>query len=319
MSRIFLFDAHTHVNLSPLYEAADEIIQSAKSVGLLGMCVSGIFPGEDWGKIESLAAKYSDFVIPQFGLHPCWISNYDETLGTCNNANASSTCTCCSDVPRLSNLCRTCNQSSTSTQMKWSELLVTALLRTPHASVGECGLDKRIKKQVSLEIQETILKEHLNIALAYSRGITIHCVGAWGRLLTLLQNFVNSHRRDDAQPCSLPFIILHSCNNMPIEMIQPFSHITNLYFSVSGKHTVSDKEVAVIKSLPSSHLLLETDAPDQLSLSLEAEGYTHNEPSLLYKTCQVVADIRGMRVEELATQTLLNSQRIFPFEIPNKK
>jgi hypothetical protein len=45
--------------------------------------------------------------------------------------------------------------------------------------IGECGLDRAIIKDVSMELQCEILRKHIEIAAKYSRPVTIHCVGVY--------------------------------------------------------------------------------------------------------------------------------------------
>jgi len=250
-----LFDSHTHLNLSPLFEDADSVVLASRSSGLTGLCVSAVCPGVDWSRVAELASRFNDFIKPQFGLHPCYIEAYESTSET-QTSTPPLACLCCSEKPSAhTSNCLTChvmNEDASEVAIrKLSELLRSALIQFPQASVGECGLDKRIKKQISLDMQEKYVIEHLKIAATYCRGITIHCVGAWGRLLALLMS-CSTHvavqtEEDDGggnavqTPPYLKFIILHSCNTMPLDMIQPFSQIPRLYFSLSGKNTVAEK------------------------------------------------------------------------------
>lgn len=152
-----LFDAHCHLQFDYLsYPSNNYKILSAIHRGLIGVVISGVCPGKDWGKIISLYKLYPSFIVPQFGLHPWYIKEFFST-----NANNN---------------------------IKWLQTLEKLLETYPCAGVGECGLDRPTKKAVPLIEQVSILSSHLSIAEKYSRTITVHCVGAWGTLYELCRD-----------------------------------------------------------------------------------------------------------------------------------
>jgi TatD DNase family protein len=63
----------------------------------------------------------------------------------------------------------------------------------------------------------------------------------------------------------------------------------------------------LVADLPDAALVLETDAPDQPSVSHRGE---RNEPSFLPEIAACVAELRGVSVAELARQTTANARRI---------
>ena len=67
------------------------------------------------------------------------------------------------------------------------ELLRQRIEACPCAGVGECGLDSLRKKEISLELQLEVLRSQLDLAKEFQRPVSLHCVGAHGALLTLLQ------------------------------------------------------------------------------------------------------------------------------------
>ena len=54
LSGVPLFDAHCHLNLSPLFETAEDAVRNARERGLVGASVCSVAPGSDWKRVESL-------------------------------------------------------------------------------------------------------------------------------------------------------------------------------------------------------------------------------------------------------------------------
>ena len=75
-----LFDAHCHLQLDPLYSRVEDAILTAKNNQISFVAVCGTCPGDDWDRTRSLYEKYPEFIAPQFGLHPWWISRHLESV-----------------------------------------------------------------------------------------------------------------------------------------------------------------------------------------------------------------------------------------------
>jgi TatD DNase family protein len=64
----------------------------------------------------------------------------------------------------------------------------------------------------------------------------------------------------------------------------------------------------LVATMPLDQLLLETDAPDQPDVDHRGE---RNEPAYLTKVLDVVAELRGVPAEVVATATTANAKRLF--------
>ena len=113
----------------------------------------------DWPEVARLADKFPDFIRPAFGLHPWKI-----------NSRSSG----------------------------WLATLKSYLIRFPHAMLGEFGLDRWMKSP-KLADQHQIFRDQMNLALHLNRPTTIHCLKAWGPLMSELRDFPR-----------LPRFLLHS-------------------------------------------------------------------------------------------------------------
>lgn len=190
----------------------------------------------------------------------------------------------------------------------WFETLITFLDSTPSA-IGEVGIDGW-RKEFDPELQESIFVRQLELAAERNLPISIHGLRRWGRLLELLQK----HPRPQ---CGF---VLHSYGG-PREMVNAFSKLGG-YFSCPGFFLKPGREMklAVFKEIPGDRLLLETDAPDQ-NLPDELDQYKLrnptdpslriNHPANITQVYQGVSKLRGVPIEELATQVERNFSDLF--------
>src|SRR5437016_6760711 len=83
-----------------------------------------------------------------------------------------------------------------------------------------------------------------------------------------------------------------------------------LFISFTGILTFkrSDELRAIAKSLPADRILVETDAP---YLAPGPHRGKRNEPAFVVETARVLAQTRGVSVEEIARQTTENFFRLF--------
>lgn len=247
VSSVIFVDSHCHLQLDPLFDCTNEVLRNAATSNVRALVVNGVCPGQDWERVDNLCSCPRDGIklMPSFGLHPWWI---EQMLS--EEQSADPIATLCSHL---------------------SQQLREKLEALPNAGVGECGLDKVIRKRVSLDAQESVLRCHLHLAVKFQRPISLHCVGAWGRLFDIVEGF-ESHRAEEKGVEHRPevlsdmkfCVVLHSCNKMPIDMFRRFQRLnTPVYYSFNGKQL--DGEVAkLLAVIPQNRLLIETDSPDQM-------------------------------------------------------
>jgi TatD DNase family protein len=224
-----LIDSHCHLQFPSLTSHLSEIIQRSQRNSVQRFVLCGVTPNDnDWEAILSLSNTFPDLIRPQFGLHPWWIDSLSST------------------------------SSTTSSLPNWQIQLQEFLGRVPGAGVGECGLDKMISKRVPLSEQRVVLRAHLRLAMELCRPVTIHCVQAWGSLLSLLQEEALTGSSDH------PLVmVLHSCNRLPSSLVTQFLQFPQLYFSFNGQRRLTSAEREMARHIPLDRLLLESDSPDQ--------------------------------------------------------
>lgn len=219
---------------------------------------------DDWPTVLTLAERYPDFISPSLGLHP-WRVN---------------------EAPS-----------------DWHTTLTDLISHPAVVGIGEIGLDKWIRDH-DLPKQKEALRAQLDLAIAYTLPVTLHCLQAWGHLLEVLESTPAIHGR----------FLLHSYGG-PAEMITPFVEL-GAYFSVSG-HSLHPRKRThleiVLAELPTDRLLLETDAPDMaLPDDLSAHGNSEiNHPANLRVIHEQIAQMLGQNLATFIAQTRQNTEALF--------
>jgi len=216
----------------------------------------------NWARVAALAEVHK-WVIPSFGLHPWFLS--DRTR-------------------------------------EWRDRLTRLVETTPHAVVGEIGLD-RAAGLADLEDQKAIFLWQLELAARLNVPATIHCVKAWGALWDIL-------RVEPVPECGF---LLHGYAG-PVEMVEPFAK-RGAYFSFCGSylHEAKTARQDIFRAIPEDRLLVETDAPD-MPLPPERVIYPIpglNHPANIQAVYDGLAEVRGLPLHQLSAQVARNFQRLF--------
>jgi TatD DNase family protein len=162
--------------------------------------------------------------------------------------------------------------------------------------IGETGLDfyRNLSPRAA---QESSFRQHLELARELGKPVVVHDREAHAETLDILAGFA-------------PFdagLVLH-CFSGDLAMARACMDMGG-YISIAGPVTFSNaftlQEVAA--ALPLERLILETDSP---FLSPHPHRGKPNTPARVALTARVVAELRGMTVEELAAATTANWYRL---------
>ncbi|KAL3138174.1 hypothetical protein ABBQ38_005399 [Trebouxia sp. C0009 RCD-2024] len=175
-----------------------------------------------------------------------------------------------------------------------------------------------------MDEQAQVFRAQLQLGQKLQRPISVHCVGAFGRLHEMLHQHA-------------PFpagLILHSWIG-PAEMVDALAKLQGVYFSLSGHLTRMSKKKyePMVKRVPLKRLLLETDAPDgkprlgepyqQKLFSFQRQDKSNekelNHPTNISVMLELLADIRGEDAEKIADAAYTNASRLFMFVQPAQK
>ncbi|KAL3627662.1 hypothetical protein CASFOL_029025 [Castilleja foliolosa] len=142
-----LFDSHCHLQDPRILNVTPKLIKEALDIGVAYFAVNGVSE-KDWHLVKQLSDTYPS-VIPNFGLHPSFISDRSPD---------------------------------------WIKTLKEFLVSNPNAAVGEIGIDKgSIGKQIDFMDQVEVFKQQLHLAKELKKPASVHCVRAFGDLLEIMK------------------------------------------------------------------------------------------------------------------------------------
>jgi len=173
--------------------------------------------------------------------------------------------------------------------------LNTYIERHRPVAVGECGLDFR-PQQADKKMQLEFFKCQLDIAENHQLPVVIHSVKATETIIETIKKFKNLTG------------MIHSYSGS-VEQARKLIDL-NFFISAGGSVTYdSAKKIRkVIKEIPITSLLIETDAPDQAD---HINYNKRNEPAYLVNTAQIIAELRGDSFDNIARQTTINAKYLF--------
>ncbi|WFA08503.1 TatD family hydrolase [Tissierella sp. Yu-01] len=165
-------------------------------------------------------------------------------------------------------------------------------------AIGEIGLDYYYDNSPR-DIQRKAFKEQLNLAKELDLPVVIHTRDAMQETFDIL--------KEAAQDGKLRGIM--HCYSGSVEMAMEYIKL-GFYISLGGPVTFKKSKVAkeVAVAVPFDKLLIETDSP---YLTPEPYRGKRNEPMFVRYTAEMIAELRGISVEELAKATSNNAKAIF--------
>lgn len=169
-------------------------------------------------------------------------------------------------------------------------------------AIGETGIDTYWLKHdpdrtAPLEVQEEALRWHIDLAVSTGKTLMIHNREGDDELMDILA--------DAPQPKQ---VMLH-CFSSPLAMAREAierGYVLSFAGNVTFKRNEELRHVAA--ETPVGQLLIETDAP---YMTPEPFRGARNEPSLVGHTALVVAEARGVPVEQLAEEVSHTFDRVY--------
>ena len=186
-------------------------------------------------------------------------------------------------------------------------------------AIGEIGIDYYwVKGREERSFQREVLRMQLGWAAEVHRPVVIHMReedDAWlGQAsMDLLQILSEWHGQlaADAHPLAEKPGVLHSFNGN-LETARKAIAL-NFYIGVTGPVTYKNAEEKrnIIRQLPLSHLLIETDAP---FLTPVPHRGKRNEPAFVSNIADKIAELHRTTRERVAEITATNAARLFGWE-----
>ena len=169
-------------------------------------------------------------------------------------------------------------------------------------AIGECGLDfHRARSPAARAQQVKVFRAQLELARAVGLPLSIHCVHAQGPMLELLTE----------RPS--PPSAMHAFSGS-VEVARQLVAAGH-FISFAGNLCVANarRVVETARSVPSEHILIETDSPDQTPPERRPAA---NEPAFIVDIVARLASLRGRTDAQIAATTLANARRLFGIQTP---
>lgn len=162
--------------------------------------------------------------------------------------------------------------------------------------IGEIGLDSYWNER-DLEKQKDVFRAQLELALELDKSVAVHSRGAEVEIREVFESMEK-----------LPKGQFH-CFGESEEFLRYLLE-KGFYVSFCGNVTYksADNLRGLAKIVPESRLLLETDAPYLPPAGKRGE---RNTPANVRITAEFLANLRGVRLEELERQTTKNAHELY--------
>lgn len=163
-------------------------------------------------------------------------------------------------------------------------------------AIGETGLDY-YRDFVAKDLQRNSFEAHIAIAKQHDRTLMIHCRDAWVDCLDFLEHVGAPER-----------VVMHCYSGDRVTTQRCID--AGYFMSFAGNVTFANADALrdVAQMIPTQLLLTETDAP---FLTPHPHRGTPNNSSYVPLTADMLAQVQGVAVDELALQVRANTRRAF--------
>ncbi|OQX69993.1 MAG: hypothetical protein B6A08_02175 [Sorangiineae bacterium NIC37A_2] len=262
-----LFDVHAHLTSPKFQGEVPAVLERAKEAGVTKIISNGL-NRKDNEKVLALARE-SSLVRPALGLYPV-----DAVLPEMTEAGV--------DYPRED------------TQIEPAEAVVAWIAENASdaIAIGEIGLDHHWVPEQFWARQEQVFRSLVQVALELDKPIIIHTRKAEARCFEILVELgvkrVNWH--------------CYSSRLKLARQIADYGHFLSIPSNVRRSETFT----GMLRTLPRSQLLLETDCPYLAPVPGE-----RSEPMHVRGTATFASELWGVPLEEAARTFEENFERLF--------
>ena len=253
-----LVDTHAHLDE---VEDCDSVIGRARLAGVAAIIAVGQELSSNIKTLE-LAEDYQGFVYPALGLHPWAIGSLD---------------------------------------MAQIEENINFISNNLHRAValGEVGLDydKRVLKGADKEMQKTMLRRLLALALRHDKPVSLHSRYAWKDAL------------QEVVAAGIKKLVFHWYTGFSSTLAELIE--AGYYISATPAAEYQDEHRRAVREVPVERLLLETDCP----VHYGREQRYRSQPSDVVRSLGAAAQIKNMGETDLADITAANAARLFGLSI----
>jgi TatD DNase family protein len=162
--------------------------------------------------------------------------------------------------------------------------------------IGECGIDLYWDKSFAME-QEIVFRHHIDLARTFDLPLIVHIRDSFNEVIQILKDINKSDLRG----------IFHCFSGSVEQARQAIKYGFSL--GLGGVITFKNNKMQeTLRHIELKHLVLETDAPFLAPVPFRGK---RNEPSYVPLIAQMVADIKGITVQEVAEATTANAEKLF--------
>ncbi|WP_374248798.1 TatD family hydrolase [Thermomonas sp.] len=162
-------------------------------------------------------------------------------------------------------------------------------------AVGECGLDFFVAG-LDADAQHACFDGQLRLAREFGLPVIVHARRAVDAVLAAIRRYPGLRG------------VVHSFSGSAEQAAQ--LHKLGFLLGIGGPVTFTraNRLRGIVASMPLEQLLLETDSPDQPGAAQRGQ---RNEPAHLLEVLDVIATLRNVPREEIASATSANARRLF--------
>jgi TatD DNase family protein len=276
-----LIDTHAHVHFKYFKDDADEVIQRSLEANTWVINVGA--DQKTSKRALDYANRYEQGVFASVGLHPMHLFSYRAT----------------SDEYDFQTRGESFSREVYEKLAKFEKVV----------AIGEIGLDYYHmdighEAEVIKEVQKNAFLSQLELARDTRKPAIIHCREAHDDMLALLTKFrkENSHEL----PRNRPWGVIHSYRRNE-DLLLKYINL-GLIVSFNGIITFSKKSDDMIRKIPLSKFMLETDSP---FLTPEPHRGKRNEPKNVKYVARHIAKIKGLSEESISCATTETARNFF--------
>jgi len=276
-----LIDTHAHVNFNAFKNDGDEVIRRSLAADIW-MILVGAETKTSKRALE-YANKYEKGVYAAVGLHPMH-THEQKAEGE--------------------------DYDFTTREEEFSYDVYEKLAQFKKVvAVGEVGLDyyhidKKSDMAAVKEKQKEVFLRQLELAKNLKLPVIIHCRQAHDDMLLILKKFRKEHK--DAMIKDKAWGVMHCFSGDEELAWQYFSLGLNISFT--GLITFSAQWDDLIRRLPNDKFMIETDCP---YMTPEPFRGQRNEPVLVKKVAERIAEIKNLSPERIAELSTANARKLF--------
>jgi TatD DNase family protein len=263
-----LVDVHCHLTHEKFKNDLDKVLERAKKVGFKAIVVSGVNPPSN-RQVLKLSEKYP-LIKASLGIYPI------DALGLAPDGIGFPRHTVAIDLKE---------------EFQFIEENKDKII-----SIGEIGMDFHwADKEETLDKQSETFRKIIQFAIKINKPIVIHSRKAERECLDIMEQEIKNNE----------IKVVNHCFSGKKNLIRKGVELGH-YFSVPPNVLRSHSFQSLVKIVPLTQLLTETDSP-----YLSPFPDTRNEPVNVTETIKKIAEIKQLSNEEVAEQIWENYVKVF--------